>query len=362
MAGDEKMTAIYPDLPEAIPVPAATAAEFAIATGEPTARDLAFAVSVLHLASVHGAEKGRIEILDNALRGATGQYSRLTVEREDEKYARLGATLVHVPGGEAALPSMFMHDVARSQTIAGGVVWTVDPLLQEAFTPRPGEPVVHLPMYLLRNARSRHAVVLALKMLSWWSGMVDPAFEHTRRDGYLMLRMPINDLRSAMGVSGSVSPSNLMGDVLVPAAAEVSRYSDHQIEIEPIRTRYRDGKVGKLAFFEIRIAALAPDQPRSAFLQRVEQLREARRAEWELKAQSEADRLVALERGSAKPRTWRRPSRTRPKPPRPAPADVSNVVPMSVDTILSAFVQDPIAVPRPPLRPAVHSADSRGDD
>lgn len=355
------MPAINPDLPDAIPLPAATAAGFAITTGEPTARDLAFAIAVLHLASVHATDRGRIDILDNRLRGAIGQYSRLTVEREDDKYARLGSTIVAVPGGEAALPTMYMHEAGRTQTLDGGVRWTVDPVLQEAFTPLPGETVVHLPMYLLRNARSRYSVLLAMRMLAWWAGVVDLGFEHTRRDGYLMLRMPIEELRRAMGV-GSVSPSNLMGDVLAPATAEVSRYCDHEIEIEPVRTRYRDGKVGKLAYFEVRIAVLAPDRPMSDFLQRVEQLREARRVEWELKAQAEADRLVGLERGTTKPRTWRRPSRTRLKPARPAPAEVSNVVPMPIDKMLDAFVQDPPPPPRPTLGPAVHSADNTGDD
>lgn len=356
------MTPTAPTLPDSIPVPASTAAAFAIIDGDATARDLAFAIGVAHLAAVNGTKDGRIEIPDNLFRAEVGRFGRQSAEREADRLERLAKTVVLLPGGEAPLPTQYFWEAGRAKTLAGGTVWIVDPLIEEAFRVRDGEAVVEFPTYLLRNARSRHSVMLCMKVLAWWAKMIEPRFEVRRRDGHLVIRMSIDELRRELLIGDGVSPSNIVSDILAPAADEVSRFSDHHVEIEMVRTKYRDGRVGKLAYVEIRISALAPDRPMSAFLERVEQLRAVKLHEREVAAHTEADRLVALERGTAKPKTWQRPSRTRPKPPRPAPADVSNVVPMSVDTILSAFVQDPVAVPRPPLRPPVHSADNRGDD
>lgn len=355
------MTPTEPTLPDSIPVPASTAAAFAILDGDATARDLAFGIGVAHLAAVNGTKDGRIEIPDNLFRAEVGRFGRQSADREADRLERLSKTVVTLPGGEAPLPTQYFWEAGRAKTLAGGTVWIVDPLIEEAFRVRDGEPVVEFPTYLLRNARSRHSMIFGMRVLAWWAKMVEPRLEVRRRDGHLVIRMSIDELRREMVIGDGVSPSNIVSDILAPAAEEVSRFSDHHVEIEMVRTKYRTGRVGKLAYVEIRISALAPDRPLSAFLERVEQLRAVKLHEREVAAHSEADRLVALERGTTKPKAWQRPSRTRPKVPRPAPADVSNVTAMPVDKMRPAFEEDPIAVPRPTVRPAVHSA-RQGDE
>ncbi len=352
------MTTFEPMLPDDIPIPLATAAGFSIALGDPTARDLATAFAVIHLATVHGTDDGRIEIADNPLRAETGRFTRQSAEREHDRLERLAATTVLLPGGaEAKLPTQWMLDAGRSRTDAGGVVWEVDPALVDAFAERRGEPVVMFPGFLLRNARSRHSLMLGLRVLAWWNEAIEPRFEQRRRDDFLVLRFPVEELRLAMMIPHGTQPSGTIA-ILKAAAEEVGRYSDHHVEIEPVRTRYRDGKVGKIAAIEVRISPLIPDCTVDAFLERVAELKAVRRQEWERKAIEEAERQIA--EGKRK-RKWQRAARTRPAPPDAAPAEVSNVVALPIDKMRPAFVQDPLDGRIGAERPPMHTRD-QGDE
>ena len=357
------MTTLNPELPDAITVPAATAAELSILTGDPTARDLAFAVGVAHLASVHGIdEHGRIEIHDNWLRQEIGRYTRQSAEREADRLERLAATRVLLPGGEAPLPTQWMFDAGRAKTAGGGVVWQIDPKLVDAFTARDGEDAVSFPLTLLRNAKSKHSLILMLRVLAWWAQYIDARFEYRRRDGFLVIRMPVEELRRNLLVSSTVPPSNMLQAVLTPAAEEISELSDYHVEIEPVRTRYRDGKTGKLAFFEIRIAHIEADRPIDAFAARVEQLKAAKRHLFEQEAIAEANRQMMEDTGTTRRKEWQRQSRTRPAPRDASPASTGNVATLGVDKMLDVFSEDPpdgrIGAERPP----VYGAHNRGNE
>jgi hypothetical protein len=352
---------IHPDLPDNVPVPASTAASFTLLAGEPSARDLSFAIGVMYLSAKHGTTGGRIDISENWMRAEVGQGRRQGIERDEDRYQRLASTHVLTPEGAARMPTMYRYEDGRYRTLGQGIDWIVDPMLQRAWTPVPLDKVAHFPLRLLRNARSRWSIVLGMKLIAWWEGIIEQRFEHSRRDDHLVLRFSIPELMREIAIAGNAKPAHLVTDVLKPAAEEISAYSDFEVAVEPVRVQYRGGKLGKVAFVEIRMAPVAPDRSVSDWLDHVRLRKLERLAEWEASADAEAERQLQVD-GKVKKKTWRRPVRNPNRMPKAPPANATNVSALPIDKIIPAFAQFPptgrIAISRPPGQSA---PQRRGD-
>lgn len=220
-------------LPELIPIPAQTAAEFKV-EGTCTGRDIAWALALL-MQSVDRGEAGEVLISDERTREALFIKRSDTIERENGRWARLyhlticGRPAPCVPfetmGGQGAWPR-------RHKTAAGEISVIVDQDLVDAFTDRSGD-VVFLPRRLLELADSRYTVPMMMRVLAWSVGDYPRAWKVVDTARKVKIRVPLQVIIEALDLPASMKPSQIAGRVLSQVADEITSFTDYEVTLTP---------------------------------------------------------------------------------------------------------------------------------
>ncbi len=313
-------------LPTILSIPGSTAATLRF-HGDLSARDAAMAFVIAWLAandpeSARQVDDDLYDIDDNGLRAALGMGKSRSADDELKRFERLQysnlwlhdiADFVRPP----TLASMDGPNPIRAKNLDGSLRWRVDSWLIAAFTIGAGERPVGIPSHLLRAAKSRYGLQLMLRVAAWQKGYAKPAWEHSRSDEALVLRVPPEDLLDDLGIDITIAPSTLMNDVVAPAIEDISKYGDVVVEAKARRTKYRGGRLGKVHDLQISIYAFEDDEGGETFEQRVKRIAMERIVAEEERARAEL----------AKAKPFKRPVR-RPKPKTsgdPVP-DTSNII------------------------------------
>lgn len=356
------------DMPDAIVIPTSAAATLHFVGNHLSARDIAFAVTVAWLAAnrpdvaipVPGSTD-LYDIPDNGVRQAIGLGRRQSADKEAGRHERFAKSAFHVAGMDWAMPILASmhpdnaHPMRAKNLDMLTLRWKISPSLIKALRVVEGEPTVALPMRLIQRARSRYTLPMMAWVGSWFQGHLDPEFLHKIDDHSVVIRIKPDDLLDMLWMGRGLPVANIVRDVLQPIADEIEAYGDHVMAIEPRRTKYKGGRVGKIQDIQIGFHRFVTDSTVESFDDRVRRLT--------------AQRIVAAEQAAIdaekKPsRNWRRPV-LRPgtrKQPELQLEDVSNVVALPIDKIRPAFVQDPKPSRIGFVMPPGQSTKDPGDD
>jgi len=249
-------------LPDAFKLPAYTAALINIDGEGLTARDVAYILAVGCMAASGHAEFDGVRYLvhDHGLRAALGRTRSDTVDVELKRHERLQATTVISAdlGLTSAAPTLphlrLLSGVElplRTKSAAGSLAWDVPAELIRVLTPSTSEPNIVLPMRLLANARNRHTVMLAMRVLAWLEE-VNRRWVVTRKPHLLTIRVPLDELIERLAMDPETPPSRIFARIIEPAAAEISEFTDLHIDVAGVYAGARAGS-SRMKAIELRI-------------------------------------------------------------------------------------------------------------
>ncbi len=231
--------------------------------GSLTARDRSLLFAVSWYAGQHPPEPGTDTMVpDLPLRRALGDMRRPDEVKEFARYQRLehatmktDETLPDLADG--ALVPTVPGDMRRI-TIGGKRAWIVEPGIVRSFQLLPGDSVVGVPLAVLAKARSRYTLPLLLRLLAWGSGAYPKKWFRREREGFFVLRIPIADMRTAIGSDPGVYPVDVMRKEILPAVDELRAYADLQLDIEAVHApslRRKNG--GRVMSFDLLLPKIA---------------------------------------------------------------------------------------------------------
>lgn len=250
-------------LPEHITIPAAFASALEIGA-ELTAIDLATFLIVGWYAARRDGEQ--VDIPEKALRQALfGPGRAPDGKRDGERLARLAAAQIFAderfPDLETGVPAPTIEHGMRRILVDGSQRWTVDPALRAAFRSAEDEEVIQVPTEMLRRARCRFTTLLYIKVAAWVAGELDRKWIRRATEDKLLLRMPLQAIREAVGFEGD--PSELQRYVLAPAFAEINTLTDLYLDAVLIRAPSRRG-IGKVMGVDLLIGRPVLVEPKRA--------------------------------------------------------------------------------------------------
>jgi hypothetical protein len=196
---------------------------------------------VLHFA--RGVEQslcGYWLISEKSLRAAVGETSRQRTAVDVARWRRLSELQIVVNGQVYAAPSV----TERAITVGGEMHWSIEPALVDAFRVYEQTNTVYVPLRLLRGAKHRTTIVLALRALAWRAGTAPPAAVLEHDDGLLSARLSEQQLRQAFGLE-DVQRDGLMRHYLEPAIEELDQLDvGVSVAVKP-RTAFRAVPAGR---------------------------------------------------------------------------------------------------------------------
>lgn len=220
-------------LPSLIPIPAAAAASFRV-QGSCTGRDLSWALALL-MAAVDCGDSGEVLISEEAIRQSLFIKRSDAIVRENERWTRLrdlrikGRPAPCVPfesiGGQGEWPR-------RHKDADGNITVLIDEDLAERFTDTEGD-VVYLPRRLLELADSRYTVPMMMHVLAWSAGDYPRSWKVTDTSRRVRIHVPLDHLIDVLDLPASMKPSQVVSRVLSRAAAEISAFTDYEVEMAP---------------------------------------------------------------------------------------------------------------------------------
>ena len=226
-------------------------------------RALLFAVS-WHAARNPPADGGEeCYVPDLPLRRDLGDMRRPDERWEVARYVRLEHAIMRT---DESLPDMSdgvlvptVPQGSRRVTVAGQRQWLVDERIRRSFETLPGDAVVGVPVSVLAKARSRYTLPLLLRLLAWGAGAYPKKwFRRERDDGFIVLRIPIAEMRAAIGSDPETYPVDVMRKEILPAIDELRTYADLEIDIEAVHApSLRKKRGGRVMFYDLLVPKVA---------------------------------------------------------------------------------------------------------
>ena len=113
--------------------------------------------------------------------------------------------------------------------------WRVDRRLRRAIVVDAGEQVVGVPLPVLSHARHRYSLPLTMRLLAWSVGGFDKSWLRRDRDDHLVLRIPIVEMRRALGSVGKMTPAAFFEKDLGPAVNECMHLTNLMPDVQAVR-------------------------------------------------------------------------------------------------------------------------------
>ncbi|WP_417582881.1 replication initiation protein [Pelagibacterium sp.] len=252
-------------LPETLEIPITLAATIQF-DPDLTARDRSLLLAVSYLAAREEYQDELVSIPDLPLRRALGDLRRLDEGREVSRYDRLEKGRIRtderVPDLEEGVDAPVVPRGMRRRLVRGAYQWSVDNRIRTAFAVTPREPVIELPLEILRSARSRYTLPMALRALAWGAGEYDKRWVRRNRDGddVLILRLPVEEMRAEIGADPKTPPVDLMRRELEPAIREITTVTDLSLEAMAVKAPSMRKGGGRVRWIDIQIDKIAAKQ------------------------------------------------------------------------------------------------------
>jgi hypothetical protein len=243
-------------LPETLDLPTILAATL-VFDGDLTSRDQSILLTVSWLAGRHGLDDGRLMVNDLRLRRTLGNVRRLDENREFARYARLERSTVRtdervmdlMDGVEAPVVTRGM----RRRTVGGSFEWTIDPAIADAFRIENGDEIISVPLQLLIQSRCRYTLPIFLRAAGWGAGEFSRKWLRRGTKDTIVLRIPVDALRSELGVPDGTKAADIARYVLTPAQTEIASAADLSIDFEPIKAPSIKAGGGRVVAFDIMV-------------------------------------------------------------------------------------------------------------
>lgn len=241
-------------LDEILEIPLITAATLTF-DGTLTARDQSLLLAASWLAGRDGVHDGTIRIHDLKLRQALGNVRRLDESREFARYDRLERATLRtdervedlMDGADAPVVTKGM----RRRTIGGAFEWTIDPAIERAFKIEDGDEVVGVPLQVLIQSRCRYTLPLLLRVMAWGAGEYPRKWLRRQTPRSLVLRIPVDALKTELGIPKDTKSSDILRYVLDPAQTEIISGADLAIDFEPVKAPSIRAGGGKVIAFDL---------------------------------------------------------------------------------------------------------------
>lgn len=248
-------------LPETLDIPDSIAASLRFDHGL-NARDRALLFVVSWWSARHEIDDdGDLDIPDLYLRRNLGDMRRSDAEREQARYDRFAAFALRsdvVPDLMDGVPAPTTPSGERRVYRKGAKRWRIDHRLRTAFAIEKGEEVVGVPLRVLAHARCRYTLPTLLRFLSWGSGGFDRRWLRRDRKDHIVLRIPIDALRTEIGSVGKLAPANFLRKDLAPAIREIAELTDMAVDIEPVQAPSIRADGGRVIAYDILISKIEP--------------------------------------------------------------------------------------------------------
>jgi len=232
--------------------------------GSLTARDRALLFAVSWYASRNPPQDGGEEVYvpDLAMRRVLGDMRRPDERWEIARYVRLEHAQMRT---DESMPDMSegvlvptVPQGSRRVTVAGQRQWLVDERIRRSFAVEPGDVVVGVPVTVLAKARSRYTLPLLLRLLAWGGGGYPRKWLRRQTDTTIVLRVPIAEMRAAIGSDPGVYAVDFLRREIQPAIDEIRMLTDLAVDVAPVNApSLRKPKAGRVMFYDLLISKSA---------------------------------------------------------------------------------------------------------